>query len=188
MTFHSRSVSRTSRPSILKIRSRISRPCLIWRILGLPVASPRLTEAHRRHKLVRASRTDASLVVAFGFGRGISVRSPLSCQSAGAVGRMAQWGLLATPVDVATARLSTVCTLGPCDIPVGHVRPGKAGRLPPRLSMARAMSASGDAKPKAMRVMSRIIVLMDSIRPPASPCSMEAGIASRCGSRWIAGA
>ena len=47
--------------------------------------------------------------------------------------------------------------------------------------MARAMSASGDANPKAMRVMSRILVFMDSMRPPASPCSMEARMASR----WV---
>ncbi|CAB4974998.1 unannotated protein [freshwater metagenome] len=45
--------------------------------------------------------------------------------------------------------------------------------------MARAMSASGDAKPKAMRVMSRILVFMDSMRPHASPCSMKARMASR---------
>ena len=46
--------------------------------------------------------------------------------------------------------------------------------------MARAMSASGDANPKAMRVMSRILVFMDSMRPLDRPCSMEARIASRC--------
>ena len=45
--------------------------------------------------------------------------------------------------------------------------------------MATAMSASGDANPKAMRVMSRILVFMDSMRPLDSPCSMEARMASR---------
>ena len=36
-----------------------------------------------------------------------------------------------------------------------------AARWPPRLSMAIAMRASGDLKPKAMRVRSRIVVLTD---------------------------
>ncbi len=30
---------------------------------------------------------------------------------------------------------------GACDASVGHVRPGRVGRCPPRVSMARAMSA-----------------------------------------------
>ena len=46
--------------------------------------------------------------------------------------------------------------------------------------MARAMRASGDLNPKAMRVMSRILVFMDSMRPLESPCSMDARIAARC--------
>jgi len=37
---------------------------------------------------------------------------------------------------------------------------GQGGRWPPRLSIAIAMRASGDLKPKAMRVMSRILVLV----------------------------
>ncbi len=45
--------------------------------------------------------------------------------------------------------------------------------------MARAMSALGDVKPKAMRVISRILVLMDSILPLESPCSMQVRIAVR---------
>ncbi len=45
--------------------------------------------------------------------------------------------------------------------------------------MARAMSALGDVKPKARRVISRILVLMDSILPLESPCSMQARIAVR---------
>jgi hypothetical protein len=32
------------------------------------------------------------------------------------------------------------------------MRPGSIGLCPPRLSMARAISASGEANPKAMRV------------------------------------
>jgi hypothetical protein len=42
--------------------------------------------------------------------------------------------------------------------------------------MAIAMRASGDLKPKAMRVMSRILVLTDSVRPLDSPCSIAARI------------
>ena len=50
---------------------------------------------------------------------------------------------------------------------------------PPRLSMARAMSASGDLKPNAMRVMSLILVFIDSTRPLERPCSIQARIAAR---------
>ncbi len=46
--------------------------------------------------------------------------------------------------------------------------------------MAKAFRASGDVKPKAMRVISRILVLMDSMRPLESPCSIDARIAVRC--------
>ena len=45
--------------------------------------------------------------------------------------------------------------------------------------MARAIRGSGVAKPKAMRVRSRILVLADSIRPLDRPCSMEARICVR---------
>ncbi len=45
--------------------------------------------------------------------------------------------------------------------------------------MARAISALGDVKPKAMRVISRILVLIDSILLLESPCSIEARIAVR---------
>ena len=51
---------------------------------------------------------------------------------------------------------------------------------PPRLSIARAMRASGDVNPKAMRVMSLILVFIDSTRPLERPCSMAARIAARC--------
>ena len=46
--------------------------------------------------------------------------------------------------------------------------------------MARAMRASGDLKPKAMRVMSRILVLTDSVRPLDRPCSIAARIDGVC--------
>ena len=46
--------------------------------------------------------------------------------------------------------------------------------------MARAMRASGDVKPKAMRVMSLILVFIDSTRPLESPCSIAARIAVWC--------
>ena len=50
----------------------------------------------------------------------------------------------------------------------------------PRLSMARAMRASGDRNPKAIRVMRRILVLTDSMRPFERPCSIAARIEVRC--------
>lgn len=52
--------------------------------------------------------------------------------------------------------------------------------------MARAIRASGDLNPKAMRVMRRILVLPDSISPLDSPCSIAARMASRCSTmvRW----
>ena len=46
--------------------------------------------------------------------------------------------------------------------------------------MARAMSASGFLKPKAMRVMSRILVLTDSISALDRAWSRLAWIAARC--------
>jgi hypothetical protein len=51
------------------------------------------------------------------------------------------------------------------DASVGQFRPGSAGRWPPRLSRASAMRASGDLNPKAILVIRRILVLVDSIRP-----------------------
>ena len=41
------------------------------------------------------------------------------------------------------------------------------------------MSASGDLKPNAMRVMSLILVFIDSTRPLERPCSIQARIAAR---------
>ena len=69
---------------------------------------------------------------------------------------------------------------GSPDASVGHVRPGRVGRWPPRLSMARAMRASGERKPNAIRVMRRILVLTDSMRPFDRPCSTAARIEARC--------
>ncbi len=46
--------------------------------------------------------------------------------------------------------------------------------------MARAMRAAGDLNPNAMRVMSRILVLADSVRPLDSPCSIAARIDGVC--------
>lgn len=62
---------------------------------------------------------------------------------------------------------------------VGH-RPGSAGRWGPRVSIARAMSASADLKPNAIRVMSLIFVFVDSMRALERPCSIAARIRSRC--------
>src|SRR5664279_3901569 len=58
-------------------------------------------------------------------------------------------------------------------------RPGRLGRWPPRLSMARAIRASGERKPNAIRVSSRILVLTDSIKALDSPWSRLAWILSR---------
>ena len=43
-------------------------------------------------------------------------------------------------------------------------RPGRGGHMPPRSSMARATSASGERNPKAMRVRSRSLVFTLSTR------------------------
>lgn len=69
---------------------------------------------------------------------------------------------------------------GPPDSSVGHFRPGRLGRWPPRLRRARAMRASGDLKPNAILVISRIFVLVDSIRPLDRLCSMAARILVLC--------
>jgi len=52
--------------------------------------------------------------------------------------------------------------------------------------MARAMRASGLANPNAIRAMSRILVLTDSIRPLDRWCSIEARMVSRWATmvRW----
>lgn len=42
------------------------------------------------------------------------------------------------------------------------------------------MSASGDLKPYAMRVISRILVFVDSMRPLDRPCSIAARIRALC--------
>lgn len=47
--------------------------------------------------------------------------------------------------------------------------------------MARAMRASGDVNPNAMRVMSLILVFIDSTRSLERPCS----IAARIAARWL---
>jgi len=46
--------------------------------------------------------------------------------------------------------------------------------------MARAIRASGDLKPNAILVISRIFVLVDSISPLDSWCSIAAKILGRC--------
>src|SRR5215217_4703089 len=62
---------------------------------------------------------------------------------------------------------------------VGWARPGSGGHSPPTLSMASPMSASGDLKPKAIRVSKRMRVLTDSTRPLDRPCSKLARIPAR---------
>src|SRR6185437_9520068 len=60
----------------------------------------------------------------------------------------------------------------------GHL-PGGSGGWPPRVSMARAMMAWAAWKPNARRMMSRIVVLVDSIRALDSVLMMAAMMASR---------
>ena len=52
--------------------------------------------------------------------------------------------------------------------------PGRAGRRPPSASMASPMRAVGLWNPKAIRVMTLILVFTDSIRPLLSPWSRVA--------------
>ena len=68
---------------------------------------------------------------------------------------------------------------GSPDMSVGQVRPGRAGRWPPRASMARAIRASGFLNPKAMRVRSRILVLVDSMSALDRSLSRAALISAR---------
>src|SRR4051812_40431747 len=69
---------------------------------------------------------------------------------------------------------------GSSDTSVGHALPGRVGGWPPRLSMASAMRAWGERNPKAIRVIRRILVLTDSMRPLDRPCSMAARIDALC--------
>jgi hypothetical protein len=54
-----------------------------------------------------------------------------------------------------------------------------AGRSPPRLSMASAISAGADRNPNAIRVSWRILELTDSTSALDRPCSRAAWILSR---------
>src|ERR1035438_8229527 len=63
---------------------------------------------------------------------------------------------------------------------IGDHLPGSGGRRPPSASIARAMSAVGLWKPKAIRVMTLILVFTDSIRPLLSPWSRVAWMLGRC--------
>ena len=66
---------------------------------------------------------------------------------------------------------------------VGHAgagwRPGSVGRGPPRVSMTRAMTASAVRKPKSRRMISLVLVLVDSISPLDRRSMMALTIASR---------
>jgi hypothetical protein len=62
---------------------------------------------------------------------------------------------------------------------VGQARPGSGGHSPPRASMARPISASGDLNPNAIRVSRRSLVLTDSTRALEAPCRRLATIVSR---------
>ncbi len=63
----------------------------------------------------------------------------------------------------------------------GRSLPGSSssGQTPPTASMAMAMSASGDQKPNATRVSTRILVLVDSTSAFEVPERRDASIATR---------
>ena len=61
--------------------------------------------------------------------------------------------------------------------PVGQFRPGSRGGWLPRASSARAMRGWGPWNPNAIRVSSRILVFVDSIRLWERPWSRLASIA-----------
>jgi len=68
---------------------------------------------------------------------------------------------------------------GSCDSCVGQERPGSGGQQPPRLSIARPISASGERNPKAMRVSRRSFVLTDSTRALESSWVSAASVLAR---------
>lgn len=86
---------------------------------------------------------------------------------------------VALPATDVVAYLGTPPGHGALIASVGHFRPRRMGRWPLRLSMASAMRASGLAKPKAMRVIKRILVLTASMSPleeePREPDHPTAG-------------
>lgn len=57
---------------------------------------------------------------------------------------------------------------------VAVTRPGRGGQRPPKLSMARAMSASGEWNPNALRISSRSLVFRLSTLALDSPCATAA--------------
>ena len=61
----------------------------------------------------------------------------------------------------------------------GDHLPGRTGRRPPSASMASPMRAAGWWNPKAIRVMTLILVFTDSIRPLLSPWSRVAWMLGR---------
>src|ERR1017187_2720327 len=83
----------------------------------------------------------------------------------------------ADPEDHLTVILRPSCRLRGW---IGDHLPGSGGLRPPRASIARAMSAVGLWNPKAIRVMTLILVFTDSIRPLLSPWSRVAWMLGRC--------
>ena len=61
----------------------------------------------------------------------------------------------------------------------GRSLPGSSGQTPPTASMTMAMSASGDRKPNATRVSTRILVFVDSTSAFEVPERRDASIATR---------
>src|SRR6266487_6414033 len=68
------------------------------------------------------------------------------------------------------------CRLRGC---VSDHLPGRAGLRPPRASMAKPIRAVGLWNPKAIRVMTLILVFTDSMRPLLRPCSRVAWMLGR---------
>jgi hypothetical protein len=68
------------------------------------------------------------------------------------------------------------CRLRVC---VSDHLPGRAGLRPPRASMAKPIRGVGLWNPKAIRVMTLILVFTDSMRPLLRPCSRVAWMLGR---------
>jgi hypothetical protein len=83
---------------------------------------------------------------------------------------------LATCIDLGTREIRLFCCICGCD----HAgwRRGRVGRLPPRQSMTSAMIASAVRKPKPRRMMRRVLVFVDSMRPLLNSSTMACMMAS----------
>jgi hypothetical protein len=85
-----------------------------------------------------------------------------------------------TPLELVIRLSAKVLEMGALLTDPWVISAGERGGWLPRLSMARAMRGSGPWNPKATRVMSRILVLVDSTRAFDRPESKAASMAGRC--------